>query len=306
VSLRSSLYVGSVFHRRLAPKPHRFRYRLFWLLIDLDELPGLDRRLKVFSHDRRNLFSLFDRDHGDGGHSSLRAQADRLLEAQGIDTGGGPIRLLCMPRTLGYDFNPISVYFCCHPDGGLAALIYEVHNTFGERHSYVLPVTDKGPAVRQACAKSFFVSPFMPMGLRYDFHVSSPGETLTVAIRASGPDGVVLRAALTAERRDLSDANLLKAGFAVPVEAMKTMAAIHWEAARLWLKGVAYLGRKDARGAPSPSHAPEMLRDRENVLVAASAEIHHHEMLPRPLGGELDHLGERVGGLERRDDAFEP
>jgi uncharacterized protein len=306
VSLKSSLYVGSVFHRRLAPKPHRFRYRLFWLLIDLDELPGLDQGLKVFSHNRHNLFSLFDRDHGDGGASSLRAQADRLLEAQGIDTGGGPIRLLCMPRTLGCDFNPISVYFCCDPDGALSALIYEVHNTFGERHSYVLPVADKGHAVRQACAKSFFVSPFMPMGLRYDFHVSSPRETLTVAIRASAPDGVMLRAALTAARRDLTDANLLKAGFAVPVEAMKTTAAIHWEAMRLWLKGVAYLGREGAPGASSPSHPAEMLGDRENVLVAAPTEIHHHEMLPRPLGRELDHLGERVGGLERRDDAFEP
>jgi uncharacterized protein len=306
VSLKSSLYVGSVFHRRLAPKPHRFRYRLFWLLLDLDELPSLYQRLKVFSHNRRNLFSLFDSDHGDGGASPLRAQADRLFEAQGIDTGGGPIRLLCMPRTFGYDFNPISVYFCHHPDGALAALIYEVHNTFGERHSYVLPVTDSGGSVRQACAKSFFVSPFMPMGLRYEFHVSPPGETLTVAIRASGPDGVILRAALTAEQRELTDANLLKAGFAFPVEAMKTTAAIHWEAMRLWLKGVAYLGREGAPGAPSTSHPAEMLRDRENVLVAASAEIHHHEMLPGPLGGEFDHLGERVGGLERRDDAFEP
>jgi uncharacterized protein len=243
VSEKSSLYVGSVFHRRLAPKPHRFRYRLFWLLIDLDELTDIDRRLRVFSHNRRNLFCLFDRDHGDGSASSLRAQADRLLEAQGIDIGAGPIRLLCMPRTFGYGFNPISVYFCHRPDGALAALIYEVHNTFGERHSYVLAVADNAGAVRQACAKSFFVSPFMPMGLRYDFHVSSPGETLTIAIRASGPDGAILRAALTAERRDLTDRALLRTGLSVPLEAMKTMAAIHWEAARLWLKGVAYLGR---------------------------------------------------------------
>ena len=211
-----------------------------------------------------------------------------------------------MPRTLGYGFNPISVYFCCHPDGALAALIYEVHNTFGERHSYVLPVAGKGRAVRQACTKSFFVSPFMPMGLHYEFHVTPPGETLSVAIRASGPDGVVLRAALAGRRRELTDANLLTSGFAFPVEAMKTTAAIHWEATRLWLKGVAYLGREGAPAALSPSHPAEMLRDRENVLVAASAEIHHHEMLPRPFGRELDHLGERVGGLERRDDAFEP
>src|SRR5271166_496120 len=96
--LQSSLYVGSVFHRRLTPKPHRFRYRLFWLLIDLDELPELDRRLKVFSHNRFNLFSLIDRDHGDGGALSLQAQAEQLLSVHGIDAGGGPIRLLSMPR----------------------------------------------------------------------------------------------------------------------------------------------------------------------------------------------------------------
>ncbi len=103
-------------------------------------MPTLDRRLKVFSHNRPNLFSLTDRDHGDGGALSLRAQAERLLAQNEIDTGGGPIWLLCMPRTLRYDFNPLSVYFCERPDGALAALIYEVHNTFGERHSYVLPV----------------------------------------------------------------------------------------------------------------------------------------------------------------------
>jgi uncharacterized protein len=244
MTLRSSLYVGSVFHRRLMPKPHRFRYRLFWLLLDLEELEHLDRRLRVFSHNRFNLFSLVDRDHGDGGASSLRAQAHELLAANGIDTGGGPIRLLCMPRTLGYGFNPISVYFCARPDGAIAALIYQVHNTFGERHSYVLPVAAAPGAVRQACTKTFFVSPFLPMGLRYEFHVSTPGETLTVAIRASGPDGVVLRAALAGERRELTDAALIKAGLAAPLEAIKTTAAIHWEAVRLWMKGVAYLGRE--------------------------------------------------------------
>src|SRR5208337_3197100 len=157
------------------------------------------------------------------------------------------IRLLCMPRTLGYDFNPISVYFCERPDGAPAALIYQVHNTFAERHSYVLPVAGAGPSLRQACKKAFFVSPFMPMGLRYQFHVSPPGETLTVAIRASGPDGPMLRAALTGERRDLTDGALLKAGLSVPLEAMKTTAAIHWEAARLWAKGIAYVGRGGAR-----------------------------------------------------------
>ncbi len=250
MTFASALYVGSVFHRRLTPRPHRFRYRLYWLLLDLDELPRLDAELSFFVHNRRGLFSLNDRDHGDGGAMPLRAQAERLLAESGIDLRGGAIRLLCMPRTLGYAFNPLSVYFCHAKDGVLAALIYEVHNTFGERHSYVLPAAQTPGDLRHGCAKALFVSPFLPMGLRYEFHVAPPGESLVLAIRVSGRDGVALRAALTAERRELSDGALLRAGLAVPAIGIKTMAAIHWQAARLWLKGVAYLGR--GRGAPAP------------------------------------------------------
>jgi len=246
----SSLYFGSVSHRRLDARPHRFRYRLFWLLIDLDEAPELGRRLRLFSHNRFNLFSLFDRDHGDGGGGDLRAQAEALLASSGIDIEGGPIRLLCMPRTLGYDFNPLSVYFCWGRDGPLAALIYEVRNTFGGRHSYVLPARPAGGVVRQACDKTFFVSPFLPMGLRYEFQVSPPGETLVLAIRASGADGPVLRAALAGERRDLTDRQLLRAALAVPFVAMKTIVAIHWQALRLMSKGAAYRGPGAARPLP--------------------------------------------------------
>jgi hypothetical protein len=243
MTLRSSLYVGSVFHRRLAPREHHFRYRLFWLLIDLDELPDLNSRLRLFSHNRANVFSLYDRDHGDGGAAPLRAQAERRLAESGVDIEGGAIRLLCMPRTLGYGFNPLSVYFCHRRDGALAALIYEVHNTFGERHAYVLPTSRAPRAVRQGCAKSFFVSPFLPMGLRYEFHVSAPGESLVLAIRVTGPDGVALRAALSGRRRVLNDRELSRAALSTPAAAMKTIAAIHWEALRLWIKGVPYLGR---------------------------------------------------------------
>jgi DUF1365 family protein len=238
----SALYVGSVLHHRLTPRPHRFRYRLYWLLLDLDELPGLGGTMKLFGHNRRALFSLNDRDHGDGSATPLRVQAEALLAQAGIDLDGGAIRLLCMPRTFGYDFNPLSVYFCHRRDGALAALIYQVHNTFGGRHSYVLPPV-LAPEGGQSCAKAFFVSPFLPMGMRYAFRVAPPGERLAVAIRASGAEGTVLRAALTAHRRELTDGALLKAGLAVPAIGIKTMAAIHWEAVRLWLKGVPFLGR---------------------------------------------------------------
>ena len=254
MSLASALYIGSVFHRRLTPRPHSFRYRLYWLLIDLEELPRLAGSMKLFGHNRRALFSLRDRDHGDGSTTPLRAQAEALLTRAGIDIKGGAIRLFCMPRTLGYDFNPLSIYFCHRGDGVLAAIIYEVHNTFGERQSYVLPAAGASE-IGQACAKAFFVSPFLPMGMRYIFRVAQPpGQRLTVAIRASGPDGVVLRAALAAERRELTDAALLKIGFAMPAIGLKTMVAIHWEAARLWMKGVPYLGRSDhATLADAPS-----------------------------------------------------
>ena len=203
-----------------------------------------------------NLFSLFDRDHGDDSGAPLRAQAEALLGENGIDIEGGPIRLLCMPRTLGFGFNPLSVYFCFGRDGGLKALIYEVHNTFGGRHSYVLPASRAAGVVRQACDKTFFVSPFLPMGLRYEFQVAPPGETIMVAIRASGPDGPALRAALAGERRDLTDRALLRAALAVPFVSGKTVMAIYWQALRLIAKRVVYRGRDSAAALPRVLRQP--------------------------------------------------
>ncbi|THD42484.1 MAG: DUF1365 domain-containing protein [Bradyrhizobium sp.] len=243
MSLSSALYVGSVFHRRFSPKAHYFRYRLCWLYVDLDELPALDRALRFFSHNRANLFALNDRDHGDGGATPLRQQIEARLAESGIDIEGGAVRLLCMPRTLGVGFNPLSVYWCYRRDGSLAALIYQVHNTFGERHSYVLAADQGLNEARQACDKAFFVSPFLPMGLRYEFRVSPPGEALVVAIRALGENGVALQAAIAGKRRELTDRALLSTGFVMPAVAIKTIVAIHWEAVRLWLKGVPFLGR---------------------------------------------------------------
>ena len=247
----SALYVGSVVHRRLGAVAHRFRYRLFWLFVDLDELDDLGRRLRLFSHNRFNLFSLYDRDHGDGSERRLKEQATAHLGESGISEEIGAIRLLCMPRTLWYDFNPLSVYFCYAPDGALAALIYEVRNTFGGRHSYVLPARMSGGAVRQACDKTFFVSPFLPMGLRYEFQVSPPEKSVAIAMRAVGGEGTVLRAALQGARRPLTDRSLMQAAFAAPVVAMKTIAAIHWQALRLLMKGAVYRGPRAAGGGKS-------------------------------------------------------
>lgn len=239
-AFRSCLYVGSVAHRRLRPRVHHFRYRVFWLLVDLDELPQLSEKLRLFSHNSPNIFSLYDSDHGDGSAMPLRRQVGRQLGLAGIDLAGGAIRLLCMPRTLGYCFNPLSIYFCYFPDGSLAALIYQVHNTFGGRHSYLIAVQRDSGAVHQRCRKSLYVSPFMDMNMSYEFRVTGPGERCAVAIGARAPGGPMFLAALAGSREELKDLNLMRRFFTVPAVTMKVMTAIHWEALRLWLKGIRY------------------------------------------------------------------
>lgn len=224
-------------HRRLAPRRHRFRYRGFWLLLDLDEMEGLASRLRFLSHNRFNLFSLNDRDHGDGSATPLRAQIEAQLLAAGIDWSGGSIRLLCMPRSLGHCFNPLSVWFCDDAQGRPVAIVYQVHNTFGERHSYVLPARGQGRQL-QTCDKAFYVSPFMDMDLRYEFAVSMPGKRLNLAIRLRQKGETLLVAALAGERRALDDRALLRLFLTIPAQTLTTVAAILWQAFRLWLKGL--------------------------------------------------------------------
>jgi DUF1365 family protein len=234
----SALYTGFVTHQRLRPTRHRLRYRAFWMLLDLDELPGLNKQLRWFSHNRFNLLSLHERDFGSGAKSGLRGQVAAHLAAAGIDIAGGTIQLLCMPRVLGYVFNPLSLYFCHRPDGGLAAILYEVTNTFGERHTYLIPVAQTAGIVRQGCAKRLYVSPFMEMAMSYDFRVRPPGRLIDVAIDARDAEGMVIATALHGRRAALTDAALLRVFLGFPLLTLKVIAAIHWEALRLWLKGM--------------------------------------------------------------------
>lgn len=235
---QSALYVGHVMHHRLRPRVHRLRYRLFSVLLDLDDIDALSSRLRLFSRGRFNLTAFHDRDHGDGSAIPLRAQAEALLDHAGI-SHGGPIRILTMPRIFGFAFNPLTVWFCHDRAGVLTAIIYEVNNTFGERHSYLLPVTpDDGDDVRQVAAKSFHVSPFLPMAMTYSFRVRPPGDRLAIAIAADDADGPVLFAGHRAKRHDLTDGALLRALATHPLLTVKVVVGIVWEALRLWLKRV--------------------------------------------------------------------
>ena len=245
----SGLYSGVVSHARLRPRRHRLGYRIFQLLLDLDEVDALDRRLRWFSAERFNLVSFHARDHLAGSDVPLKDQVESLLARAGL-TGGGHVQLLCMPRVLGQAFNPLSLYFCHRKAGGLAAILYEVNNTFGERHAYLIPVKGGAGEIRQACDKAFYVSPFMPMALRYAFEVSPPGEDVRVAIQVSDTDGLLLNTAFAGRRAELTDRALLAAFFGTPLLALKVLAAIHWEGLRTWLKGSGFHRR------PPPPEQP--------------------------------------------------
>ena len=242
MSPASALYRGEVVHQRLRPRRHRLRYRAFWLWLDLAEIDALASRLRLFSRNRFNLLSFHDGDHGDGSPRPLAEQIEAHLRRAGIDLGAGKaIRILTMPRVVGYVFNPISVYYCYGSGGRLAAMVYEVTSTFKVRHCYVIAVLDGLPAAsvfHQTCSKALHVSPFMGMDMAYDFRGTAPGDKLALAIDALDGDGVLLIASMSGRRHALGDGALLRAAAAVPLLTLKVVAAIHWEALKLWLKGV--------------------------------------------------------------------
>ena len=236
----SALFNGHVTHARLKPKRHALAYDVVSLLLDLDELAALDARLRLFSVGRLNLFAFRPQDRGDRSGRPLREQVEAAMRGAGLEPDGGPIRLLTMPRILGFAFNPLSVYFCYAWDGTLAAILWEVDNTFGERHGYMIPAgaPDARGRIVQTSAKAFYVSPFMDMELRYVFRVGPPAETLEILIEAHDGEGELLRARHLARRVELTDAALLRAFLSTPLQMLRVLGGIHWEALKIWLKGI--------------------------------------------------------------------
>lgn len=236
----SALYVGRVWHMRTRPRAHRLAYRVFWMLLDLDEIDALAGRLRWFSRNRFNLYAFRDADFGDRTGRPLRPQIEAILAGAGFAPDGGPIRLLTMPRILGYAFNPLSTWFCHRRDGELMAIVYEVHNTFGETHSYVAPAAMAGGLVAQEAAKSFHVSPFMGLDMHYRFHVVPPENSVSVAIEGSDAGGRLITATMSGQRREISDGTLLSLLATHPLLTLKVTFAIHWHAIRLLLKRIPF------------------------------------------------------------------
>lgn len=244
---QSALYAGHVMHHRMYPVKHRFIYRVFSCCLDLDELPQLNR-LKLFSVNRFNLFSFHEKDHGlsDG---QLAQQIRDLLTARGYQRATHRIKLLCYPRILGYAFNPLSVYFCYAADGQLAVILYEVSNTFGSRHTYLLEADPQADIIRHGCHKQMYVSPFMPMATAYHFRIKPPAEQIAVCIRQterlsepetgeshSSTATPILHATFSGQHTTLNDRTLIKMFLKYPLMTLKVIGGIHWEALKLWRK----------------------------------------------------------------------
>ena len=273
----AALYFGDVMHARLKPMGHRFSYRVMSLLIDLGRLDDADRLSPLFGVDRAALYSFRQSDHGPRDGSSLRDYAQRCAAAQGVDLTGGRVLLLCYPRLLGYTFNPLSAYFCYTANGELALVIYEVRNTFGDIHAYVLPVRpDESSAagIRQQQDKLFYVSPFIEMALRYHFRVSPPGDHVKLRILETDRDGPLLAATFHGRREALTTAALLRSFLSLPLVTLKIMAAIHWEALRLWIKG--------ARLVPRPPPNSMTGRQDEYAKTEQTSETTLSAAAPKP------------------------
>lgn len=234
----AAFYSAQVMHRRTRPA-YRFVYRVFYLLLDIDRVDEGLAPLRLLSHNRFNWMSFHERDFGPGEERPLRPWIEALLQRHGIALAGGCVRLLCMPRVLGYVFNPISVFFCEHADGTLRAILCQVNNTFGERHYYLLADGGRSMAYEAAhsAEKVLHVSPFIGMSARYRFRFTRPGERLALVIREARDAQVFLSAALSGRRRPLDDRTLLAHGVGRPLMTLKVIAAIHWQALKIWRRG---------------------------------------------------------------------
>ena len=242
--METCIYKGVVTHRRFKPKRHFFSYKTFSIFFDLDELKELDKKIPIFSLNKFNLFSFYNRDHGDRDGKDLKDWVKNTLRKFDINSKISKIKLLCFPRILGYVFNPLSIFYCYNEDTELKAILYEVKNTFNEQHTYVFPVQKESKIITQNCNKKFYVSPFIEMQTNYNFRLAEPKETLRVFIKQTDVDGMLLSACQVGRKEDISTGQLLINFLKHPMMTIKIIMAIHFEALRLWKKGIKLVKRK--------------------------------------------------------------
>lgn len=238
----SGLYFGEVTHRRFSPKKHMLQYRIFSLFIDLDRMEELGKMSWLLSINKFNFISFYEKDHGDRFHGRSNGLKKFII---GEITSRFPfleikhVFLLAMPRVLGYVFNPLSIYFCYDDNRLLKAVLYEVTNTFGQRHNYIFETSASNDGKYfHECSKMFYVSPFLGMDLDYKFNITVPDKSFSLAIQSCRGSEIVMNAAQVMTFAELSNKNLVLALVSFPLMTIKVIAGIHFEALKLWLKGV--------------------------------------------------------------------
>ena len=241
--MTSSIYNGTVIHKRFKPKIHFFKYRVFSLLIDLSELKILDQKISFFSYNSFNLISFFDKDHGDRDGSSLIEWVKKNLKENKIISQNIKIKLLCYPRIFGYVFNPLSVFYVYDKNEELISILYEVKNTFGEQHTYIFKVENNN-LLQHNCEKKFHVSPFIEMDCNYFFRILKPTEKISVIIDQYQSNEKILYASQDGIRRDFTSSELIRSYLKHPLMTFKIIIAIHFEAFKLWTKGIKYIKKK--------------------------------------------------------------
>ena len=239
----SKIYTGKVIHKRFKPKEHYFKYNVFSLLIDLNELEEINKYIKFFSYNKFNIISFYDKDHGDRDGSSIKLWVKKNLRNIGIMTEDISIKLLCYPRIFGYVFNPLSTYFIYNKHSELISIFYEVKNTFGEQHTYIFKAQDE-KTVQNKCKKKFYVSPFIEMDCEYHFKTLNPREQLSVVINQNDKDGKLLFASQDGISKDFNNKNLILSYLTHPLMTFKIIGAIHYEAFKLWAKRIKLVAKK--------------------------------------------------------------
>jgi DUF1365 family protein len=241
--MNSCIYNGTVKHQRFRPIEHSLNYRTFSMLLDLNEIENLAKNISIFSLNKFNLFSFYNRDHGARDGSSLKDWVQKNIKKFNISNNITKITLLCYPRVFGYVFNPLSVFYC-YENNDLRAIFYEVKNTFNEQHTYIFKIKDN-EKIEQKCKKKFYVSPFMDMETYYNFKLLNPKEKLSIFIKQTSGEETVLTATQTGDKKEFSFKQLLINFFKYPLMTIKIISSIHYEAFFLWKKGAVYRKRKN-------------------------------------------------------------
>jgi len=240
----SSIYIGNVIHKRFKPKIHFFKYKVFSILLDISEIDILDKSLKIFSYNKFNIVSFYDADHGPRDGTSIKEWVIKNLNDNRINTENIKIKLLCYPRIFGYVFNPLSVFFIYNKNSELISILYEVKNTFGEQHTYVFKTKENENYIKHTCKKKFHVSPFIEMDCTYFFKILKPSEKISVIIDQYDEEGKLLYASQDGDRIELNNKNLVLSYLRHPLMTFKIIAAIHFEAFKLWTKGIKFVKKK--------------------------------------------------------------